>query len=148
MKVLATCISEKKGIRKHPVPFITLEENYGIIGDAHAGNWHRQVSLLPSESVDTMRGQLPDLKEGDFAENILTVGISLKALPIGTTLQIGTTILEITQIGKKCHNDCEIKQITGRCVMPTDGVFAKVIKGGEIHPGDTITIRGNQHEAD
>ncbi len=148
MKVLATCISEKKGTKKHPVPSITLEANYGILGDAHAGNWHRQVSLLPTESVDTLRDKLPDLKPGDFAENILTEGISLKDLPIGTILQIGTTVLEITQIGKKCHNDCEIKQITGRCVMPTDGVFAKVIEGGVIRPGDTITIRGTQHEAD
>lgn len=148
MKVLATCISEKKGTKKHPVPSITLEANYGILGDAHAGNWHRQVSLLPTESVDTLRDKLPDLKPGDFAENILTEGISLKNLPIGTILQIGTTVLEITQIGKKCHNDCEIKQITGRCVMPTDGVFAKVIEGGVIRPGDTITIRGTQHEAD
>ena len=148
MKVLATCISEKKGTKKRPVPSITLEPNYGILGDAHAGNWHRQVSLLPTESVDTLRDKLPDLKPGDFAENILTEGISLKDLPIGTILQIGTTVLEITQIGKKCHNDCEIKQITGRCVMPTDGVFAKVIEGGVIRPGDIITIRGTQHEAD
>ena len=148
MKVLATCISEKKGTKKRPVPYITLEANYGILGDAHAGNWHRQVSLLPTESVDTLRDKLPDLKAGDFAENILTEGISLKDLPVGTILQIGTTVLEITQIGKKCHNDCEIKQITGRCVMPTDGVFAKVIEGGVIRPGDTITVRGTQHEAD
>lgn len=148
MKVLATCISEKKGTKKRPVPSITLEANYGILGDAHAGNWHRQVSLLPIESVDTLRDKLPDLKPGDFAENILTEGISLKDLPVGTILYIGTTVLEITQIGKKCHNDCEIKQITGRCVMPTDGVFAKVIEGGVIRPGDTITIRGTQHEAD
>ena len=148
MKVLATCISEKKGVKKRPVPSITLEANYGILGDAHAGNWHRQVSLLPTESVDTLRDKLHDLKPGDFAENILTEGISLKDLPVGTILQIGTTVLEITQIGKKCHNDCEIKQITGQCVMPTDGVFAKVIKGGVIRPGDTITIRGTQHEAD
>lgn len=148
MKVLATCISEKKGVKKHPVPYIILEVNYGIIGDAHAGNWHRQVSLLPNESVDAMRDKLPDLKAGDFAENILTEGVSLKDLPIGAALQIGGAVLEITQIGKKCHNDCEIKQITGRCVMPTDGVFAKVVKGGEIRPGDTITIKGIEHEAD
>lgn len=148
MKVLATCISEKKGTKKRPDPSITLEANYGILGDAHAGNWHRQVSLLPTESVDTLRDKLPDLKAGDFAENILTKGISLKDLPIGTILQIGTAVLEITQIGKKCHNDCEIKQITGRCVMPTDGVFARVIKGGVIRPGDRITIKGTQHEAD
>lgn len=147
-KVTATCISEKKGTKKHPVPCITLEENYGILGDAHAGSWHRQVSLLPDESVDSMRGRLPDLSAGDFAENILTEGIDLKSLPVGTILEISGVVLEITQIGKKCHNDCEIKRITGHCVMPTDGVFAKVLHGGEIRPGDTIAIKGNHHETD
>lgn len=146
--VKATCISEKKGVKKRPVPFITLEENYGIIGDAHAGNWHRQISLLPVESVDTLRDLLPDLAAGAFAENLLTEGVDLKRLPVGTILCINDTVLEITQIGKKCHNDCEIKRITGRCVMPTDGVFARVLHGGEIRPGDTITIEENHHEAD
>lgn len=146
--VKATCISEKKGTKKHPVPCITLEQDYGILGDAHAGKWHRQVSLLPVESVDTMRGQIPGLKDGDFAENILTEGVVLKELPVGTVLEINGVILEITQIGKQCHNDCEIKHMTGRCVMPTDGVFARVIKGGEIRPGDTIIIKGNQDETD
>lgn len=141
MKVIATCISEQKGTKKHPVPSLSLEADFGIIGDAHAGKWHRQVSLLPSESVDTLRAVIPDLKPGDFAENILTEGIILKKLPIGTELKIGTAILEIAQIGKQCHNDCEIKQLTGRCVMPTDGVFAKVIKGGVISPGDEIVIK-------
>lgn len=143
MKVIATCISEHKGVRKHPVPSLTLEKDYGILGDAHAGKWHRQVSLLPSESVDTMRDIIPDLKAGDFAENILTQGVHLKELPVGTILHIGTAVLEITQIGKQCHNDCEIKHLTGRCVMPTDGVFAKVIEGGVITPGDEIIIKDN-----
>ena len=141
MKVLATCISEQKGVKKHPVPSIALEKDYGILGDAHAGKWHRQISLLPNESVDSLRDVIPDLKAGDFAENILTEGVSLKELPIGTVMQIGTAVLEVTQIGKQCHNDCEIKQLTGRCVMPTDGVFARVIQGGEIKPGDTIIIK-------
>ena len=148
MKVTAVCISEKKGTRKHPVPSLTLEKDYGILGDAHAGKWHRQVSLLPKESVDTMRAVIPGLKPGDFAENILTEGIALKMLPVGTVLEIGSAVLEITQIGKECHNDCEIRRLTGRCVMPTDGVFAKVLENGDISPGDTITIRGNHHEAD
>lgn len=149
-KVTATCISEQKGIRKHPVPCVILKENYGILGDAHAGSWHRQVSLLPQESVDTLRPRIPDLKAGDFAENILTEGVSLKDLPVGTRLNINDTVLEITQIGKPCHNDCEIKRITGRCVMPTDGVFAKVLRSGEIRPGDaiTITIKGQKYETD
>lgn len=143
MKVTATCISAKKGTKKHPVPFLTLEQGYGILGDAHAGKWHRQVSLLPCESVDTLRAAIPDLQPGDFAENILTEGIMLKEMPVGTVLAIGSAVLRITQIGKQCHNDCEIKQLTGRCVMPTDGVFAEVLQSGEIRPGDAIIIRGN-----
>ena len=142
--VLNTCTSEKRGTKKHPVPSITLKENYGIIGDAHAGDAriqysHRQISLLADESVDKMRALGMELSAGDFAENILTKGIDLKNLPIGTRLQIGEAILEVTQIGKQCHNDCEIKRLTGKCVMPTEGVFAKVIQGGEIKAGDQIT---------
>lgn len=137
-KVISTCISEKKGTKKHPVPYITVKTDHGIIGDAHAGDWHRQISLLADESVDKMRASGAVLSAGDFAENILTEGIELKALPIGTRLIIGTTELEITQIGKECHNECEIRRLTGKCVMPTEGVFAKVLKDGEIHPGDLI----------
>ncbi len=143
--VTATCISEKKGTRKHSVPSITLLENHGILGDAHAVNAdtplmyrHRQVSLLAEESVDKMRALGMELKPGDFAENILTKGIELKALPIGTIIKIGDTESEVTQIGKECHNDCEIKKLTGKCVMPTEGVFAIVRKGGTIKPGDTV----------
>ena len=145
--VSATCISEKKGTRKHPVPEISLKENYGIIGDAHSVQAetpltyrHRQISLLADESVDKMREKGAILNAGDFAENILTKGIDLKSLPIGTHLKIGKTELEVTQIGKECHHDCEIKKLTGQCVMPTDGIFAVVIKGGVIRPGDTIQI--------
>ena len=143
-RVLSTCISEKKGTRKHPVPYVTLVEDHGILGDAHAASsrkhhWRRQISLLAKESVDTMRKKGVELKAGDFAENILTEGIDLKALPVGTHLMIGETELEVTQIGKECHNDCEIKKLTGKCVMPTEGIFAIVIKGGIIRPGDTIT---------
>ncbi|MBQ9679450.1 MAG: MOSC domain-containing protein [Ruminococcus sp.] len=145
--VKAVCISEKKGTKKHPVPSITLLENHGIIGDAHAVNAdtpiqyrHRQISLLADESVDTMRAMGMELNAGDFAENILTEGIELKTLPVGTRLQVGETELEISQIGKQCHNDCEIKKLTGKCVMPTEGIFAVVIKGGIIRPEDVITI--------
>lgn len=140
MEVIAVCISEKKGERKHPVPEITLRRDHGIVGDAHAGNWHRQVSLLAEESVDTMRALGLTLAPGDFAENILTRGIVLKTLPVGTRLRVGETVLEITQIGKQCHNDCAIKKTTGRCVMPTDGVFAVVLEEGVIRPGDAIEI--------
>ena len=138
--VKAICISALKGTKKASVPFALLKEDYGIVGDAHAGQWHRQVSLLADESVDTMRGAMPTLSPGDFAENILTEGLDLKVLPIGTRLIIGEAELEITQIGKECHSDCEIRRITGKCVRPTDGVFARVIKGGEIHENDTIEI--------
>ena len=140
MEVVAVCISEKKGERKHPVPEITLRRDHGIVGDAHAGNWHRQVSLLAEESVETMRALGLTLAPGDFAENILTRGIVLKTLPVGTRLRVGETVLEITQIGKQCHNDCAIKKTTGRCVMPTDGVFAVVLEEGVIRPGDAIEI--------
>ena len=140
MEVIAVCISEKKGERKHPVPEIALRRDHGIVGDAHAGNWHRQVSLLAEESVDTMRVLGLTLAPGDFAENILTRGIVLKTLPVGTRLRVGETVLEITQIGKQCHNDCAIKKTTGRCVMPTDGVFAVVLEEGVIRPGDAIEI--------
>ena len=146
--VEAVCISEKKGTIKHPVPSVTLIEDHGILGDAHAGDSrigfsHRQISLLADESVDKMRAQGMTLNPGDFAENILTKGIELKTLPVGTILQIGETLLEVTQIGKECHADCEIKRLTGKCVMPTEGIFAKVIKGGVIRSGETITIEGN-----
>ena len=143
MEVIAVCISEKKGERKHPVPEIALRRDHGIVGDAHAGNWHRQVSLLPEESVDTMRAPGLELHPGDFAENILTRGIALKTLPVGTRLRVGETVLEVTQIGKQCHNDCAIKKTTGKCVMPTEGIFAIVRREGRIYPGDTITVKEN-----
>ena len=115
-----------------------MKENHGIIGDAHAGSWHRQISLLAQESVDEMRRTGLTLHAGDFAENILTEGINLKHLPVGTVLRVGKTRLQVTQIGKKCHNDCEIRRLTGKCVMPTDGIFAIVLTGGTITAGDEI----------
>ena len=139
-KVEAVCISKIRGVKKVEVPFIDVKINHGIIGDAHAGNWHRQISLLAQESVENMLNLGLDLSAGDFAENIVTSGIILNTLPIGTKLSIGETILEITQIGKECHNDCEIKRLVGKCVMPTEGIFAIVIKEGRIQKGDIITI--------
>ena len=139
-EVTAVCISERKGTRKHEVPSIRVQCGHGIVGDAHAGNWHRQISLLAEESVDKMRAIGLTLQPGDFAENILTRGLELKSLPIGTRLRVGETLLEVTQIGKKCHNDCEIKKLTGSCVMPTEGIFAIVLQEGEIRPGDTVTV--------
>ena len=139
--VVATSISTKKGTRKVPQESIRLEVGLGVAGDAHAGAWHRMVSLLPEESVDEMRELLPKLAAGDFAENILTRGLSLKDLPVGTVLEVGECELAMTQIGKKCHSDCEIHRITGKCVMPTDGVFAVVTRGGTVRPGDPVRIR-------
>ena len=137
-QVVSVCISEKKGTKKHPVAEISLRPHHGIVGDAHAGDWHRQVSLLANESVDRMRKKGLTLAAGDFAENILTEGIDLKHLPVDTVLRVGKTRLQVTQIGKECHNDCEIRRLTGKCVMPTDGIFAIVLTGGTITAGDEI----------
>jgi MOSC domain-containing protein YiiM len=136
--VLAVCISENKGERKKPVEAVQLRENHGIAGDAHAGEWHRQVSLLAQESIDKMRALGLDVSAGDFAENITTSGIDLVSLPIGTRLQVGGTLLEVTQIGKECHTRCAIFYQAGDCVMPKEGIFAKVITGGTIVPEDEI----------
>ncbi len=139
--VTAVNISEKKGVRKHTVPYIDLKCHHGIVDDAHAGDWHRQVSLLAEESVDTMRAACPiELDTGIFAENINTRGIDLKHLPVGTCLRVGETELEVTQIGKECHNDCAIKKATGKCVMPTEGIFAIVVKEGRVQAGDEIEV--------
>lgn len=140
MKVISVNISEKKGTIKSPVPQIEFKKNHGIVGDAHAGNWHRQVSLLAVESLEKMKQKIPSLKPGDFAENIMTEGISLHTLPIGTLLIIGECELEVTQIGKECHKGCEIRNVTGECIMPTEGIFAIVRKEGFIYPEDNIRI--------
>ena len=139
-KVVAVCISENKGERKKPVDAVELRENHGIVGDGHAGDWHRQVSLLAQESIDKMRALGLDVTAGDFAENITTSGIELVSLPIGTRLQVGKTLLEVTQIGKECHTRCAIYYQAGDCVMPKEGIFARVITGGMIRPGDEVQI--------
>ena len=138
--VRAVCISEEKGVKKHEVPEIELKFDEGIVGDAHGDAPKRRVSLLGDESVEKLRGAFPGLKPGDFAENILTEGIVLFELPIGTRLKIGETELEVTQIGKECHHGCEIRRITGDCVMPREGIFAEVIKEGSIKPGDAVEV--------
>ena len=138
--MIAVCVSERRGVRKREVPRIELKRSYGILGDAHAGNWHRQLSLLARESVDTMRQPGLNLSPGAFAENIVTEGIELKTLPVGTRLRVGPALLEVTQIGKECHNDCAIKQAAGKCVMPTEGIFAIVLEEGTICPGDEIRL--------
>ena len=139
-EVVSVNISEQKGTVKREVPAIQLKLRHGIVGDAHAGDWHRQISLLAEESVDTMRPLLPGLRPGAFAENVNTRGIDLKSLPVGTRLRLGGTVVEITQIGKECHNDCAIKKTTGKCVMPTEGVFAVVVQEGTVRKGDPIEL--------
>ena len=139
-KVLAVCISEQKGVQKHPVTEIQIRFQHGIVGDAHAGNWHRQISLLGNESVDKVRHLLPDIQPGAFAENILTEGITLYILPVGTLLRVGEAEVEVTQIGKECHQGCAIRKLTGDCVMPREGIFAIVKKEGVIRPGDQIEV--------
>ena len=137
-KVVAVCTSMRKGERKAPVESVELRENHGVVGDAHAGEWHRQVSLLAQESIAKMQKMGLDVSAGDFAENITTYGIDLPALPVGTRLAVGETLLEITQIGKECHTRCAIFYQAGDCVMPKEGVFAKVLKGGIVAAGDSI----------
>ena len=143
-QVVSVNISEKKGTLKREVPEIQLRLRHGIVGDAHAGDWHRQISLLAEESVDKMRDLLPQLQPGAFAENINTRGIDLKNLPIGTRLRLGETVVEVTQIGKECHSDCEIKKLTGKCVMPTEGIFAVVVTEGAVRKGDAVEILGQE----
>lgn len=139
-QVEAVCTSEKKGIVKKEQASVLFKEKWGIEGDAHGGDWHRQVSLLAAESIDLVKEVLPSLKKGAFAENIITRGIDLAKLGIGDKLQIGdSVIIQITQIGKECHNSgCAIKQATGDCIMPREGIFSKVISGGAVVPGDGI----------
>jgi len=139
-KIVAVCISENKGERKQPVERGELLPYHGLAGDAHAGPWHRQISLLAQESVEKMRAAGLDVGPGAFAENITTSGIDLMSLKLGTRLRIGSALLEITQIGKECHSHCEIHRLTGDCVMPREGVFAVVIEGGMLKAGDGITV--------
>jgi len=140
--VIAVCTSLNKGERKKPVASVDHVNEHGIAGDAHAGDWHRQVSLLAQESIDKMRAMGLTVSAGDFAENITTIGIDLVSLPIGSRLAIGTTLLEVTQIGKECHTRCAIFYQAGDCVMPKEGIFARVIKGGVVTPGTEILLKG------
>ncbi len=142
-KIEAICTSNEKGVVKTPVDQAELRIKHGIVGDAHAGDWHRQVSLLATESIAKMKVILPDLPDGAFAENIVTSGLELKTLPIGTKLSLGKTVLEVTQIGKECHQGCAIREATGDCVMPREGIFCKVIEGGTIRPGDAVSANSD-----
>jgi len=140
-KVIAVNISEMRGVIKHPIEQGFFKFNHGLEGDAHAGDWHRQVSLLGIESIDKMKALgAKGLSEGKFAENITTKGIIVYELPIGTKLKIGDVILEVTQIGKECHTGCEIRELVGDCIMPREGIFTKVLTEGWIKAGDSILV--------
>ena len=133
-------MSSVKGVQKEPVPAIMLMKEQGIMGDAHAGPWHRQVSLLSAESVEAFKARGADVDHGSFGENIVVAGFDLKALPIGTKLACNGTLLELTQIGKECHAHCAIYHQVGDCIMPREGVFARVLSEGSIKAGDTMEI--------
>ena len=139
--IVSINISTQKGVVKHPVSQAELKIDHGIVGDAHAGPWHRQISLLAQESVDRMAALgIVNLTPGVFAENITTEGIELFTLPVGTRLMLGECLVEVTQIGKECHHGCEIFKKVGKCVMPTEGIFVKVLSQGTIHPGDALSV--------
>ena len=139
-RVVAVCISEKKGTQKTEVPSITLVPDWGIEGDAHAGKWHRQVSLLSVEKIDAFRARGAEVDNGAFGENIIVEGFDLKTLPVGTRFRIGDALLELTQIGKECHTHCAIYHQVGDCIMPREGVFTRVIEGGTVKAGDKMEM--------
>jgi len=140
-RIKAISISKERGTQKSNVAAARLMANFGIEGDAHGGDWHRQISLLGAESIAKMRAKGADVAPGDFAENITTEGIDLLSLDLGGRLKLGLTAeIEVTQFGKKCHGRCEIFKQVGDCVMPREGIFAKVMKPGPIEPGDTIEV--------
>ncbi len=139
-KILAICISEKKGTQKKPIESARLVEEWGIEGDAHVGKWHRQVSMLSFEKIEAFREKGADVDFGAFGENLVVEGFDLSKVPVGTKFQIGEAILELTQIGKECHSHCAIYKVMGDCIMPREGVFTRVLKGGEIKAGDEITM--------
>ena len=148
-KILEVCVSDKKGVQKTPVEQIEMRPDWGIEGDAHAGNWHRQVSLLAQESVERLQQLLTKirLRPGDFGENIVTEGIVLYELPVGTKMRIGTALAEVTQIGKECHQGCAIRQAVGDCVMPREGIFVRILEPGTAKKGDVIELLQDRQEA-
>jgi len=140
-KIIAVCTSEKKGERKKNVGEAAFQVNHGIVGDAHAGDWHRQVSLLAVESIKKMQDKGLDVGPGDFAENITTEGIKVAKLPVGTKVRLGDEVLcEVTQIGKVCHDRCAIYYQAGDCVMPKEGIFVKVLEDGKVRVGDGLVV--------
>ncbi len=143
-RVVAVCLSTQKGTRKRPVPSGTLVADFGLEGDAHAGTRNRQVSLLCMASIEKMRPKMPELAPGDFAENLTLAWDDWRDLPVGTRLRFQRgPMLEITQIGKECHTGCAIRKLVGDCVMPREGLFARVVEGGEVRPADGFEVIGN-----
>jgi MOSC domain-containing protein YiiM len=141
-KILSVCISSEKGTKKKEVQSARLITDWGLEKDAHAGHWRRQVSLLSAEEIEKMRRIIPELKPGDFAENLITQGVNLSGVVIGDQLEIGNDIiLEVSQIGKECHLGCEIQKLTGDCIMPKKGIFARVLKGGDVEKDSHIKIQ-------
>ena len=139
-RVRAVCISTKRGTEKRPVEAGHFIPDYGIEGDAHAGKWHRQVSLLSYDKVLEFNAKGANVKDGDFGENLVVEGIDFRSLPVGSVIRAGTAVLRMTQIGKECHSHCEIFKRVGECIMPKQGVFAEVLKEGDIRPGDIMTV--------
>ena len=146
-KIKYICVSKEKGTRKRPVVSATFEKDYGIIGDGHAGKWHRQVSLLAEESIERMRTKGLNLGPGDFAENITTQNVDLLGLKVGDVIIAGNQVkLEISQIGKECHSRCKIYEQAGDCIMPKEGIFARVLESGIIKPGDEIYVQDSSSD--
>ncbi|MFV0412227.1 MAG: MOSC domain-containing protein [Oscillospiraceae bacterium] len=140
-RVMAVCTSEKKGTAKHNASKAVFKVEHGLVGDAHAGNWHRQVSLLSADKVEDFKKKGAQVQAGAFGENLLVEGIDFKTLPVGTKLACGSVVLEITQIGKECHAHCAIYHQVGDCIMPREGVFARVLQEGAIAVGDTLYVQ-------
>ena len=138
--IQAICISEVRGVQKHAIPEADLTPEWGIVGDAHGGNWHRQVSLLGLEKIEAFRAKGADVAYGAFGENLVVDGFDFRTLPVGTLLAVGDVLLQMTQIGKECHNHCAIYKAVGDCIMPREGVFAKVLHGGHIQVGDEMKL--------
>ena len=147
VRVLSVCVSDRKGVAKHSIGSGRLRVDWGLEGDAHAGNWHRQVSLLARESIERAMGKGVEVPPGSFAENILTQGLELYTLPVGTHMRLGSALVELTQIGKECHAHCSIFELMGDCVMPREGVFVVVLEDGEVREGDTIEILKSESNA-
>ena len=139
--VRAVCISPEKGTEKRPVPEAFFKKDFGVEGDAHAGKWHRQVSLLSYDKVEAFNARGAQVEDGDFGENLLVEGIDFKNLPVGSILRCGTVVMRMTQIGKECHTSCAIRMRVGDCIMPREGVFAEVLEEGTIRPGDVLTAQ-------